>query len=782
MIGKILIISATVFSFLSALIYLLGFFKKNEKMSLLGSSLYALSSGAIIAASFYLMFNIFNFNFQFTYIWEYASRELDAYFLFASFFAGQQGSFLLWLLMLSVVGLILIPSLRKYDYENIAMPFFNLILMFILMILIFKSPFDYVWETFAKDGVEVGYLPPNGRGMNPILQNYWITIHPPILFFGYSLMAVPFILALSGLVKKDYIKWLEPGIKWTIIGGGVLGLGIMLGGFWAYETLGWGGFWGWDPVENSSLLPWLVAVALSHTFLVQKRTGGLIKTNFVLAIFAFLFVLYATFLTRSGILGDTSVHSFITPGKTVETLLVVFMFSFILFGLGLVIFRWRDVAKFTRKSDFSVQSKEFALSIGSILIIAFTLIVWYGTSKPALADIFGGQKVAAELSFYNNWGLIFAILILVLNSFTIYLRWKSKTFDNFAKQMMIPLALTVVGTVAIYFGGVTDIKFIILGFASIFSIITNLDFIFRNTKKQPKQLGAYIAHLGIAVLVLGVVASGSNSVSTQLRFTEKSEKEFHGYKFTFRGKERIEKEKQDREKFRYTLDITKGDNKWEVHPIVYWSSFNEWQAPFFEPGIQTKFEKDIYVAPIAVELDYNAPKLYLKKDEATPAPIDSSITVAIEKFEMNSNMQPQENKVSFGTVVKYDRAGVVSTDTLYSLIDVENWVGTPIEWKDVPQTNYQIGMVGLIRNQMSIGNSQAVFIFKEKSLKEPQLMEVFTADVSIKPYMNLVWLGTILMVAGFFVSLPKYSKKNRLKQRTETEEQIDNVETTEDKV
>ena len=182
-------------------------------------------------------------------------------------------------------------------------------------------------------------IPDDGRGLNPLLQNFWIVIHPPIFFLGFASTAVPFAHAISGLLRKDYKNWINVAVPWTLFTSAILGFGITLGGFWAYETLGWGGFWGWDPVENSSFIPWLVAVASVHTLLVQRRTGGFLRANFIMGMLPFLLVLYSTFLTRSGVLGDTSVHSFETPGMWVYILLVALIAFFIIFGLS--VYFWR---------------------------------------------------------------------------------------------------------------------------------------------------------------------------------------------------------------------------------------------------------------------------------------------------------------------------------------------------------------------------------------------------------------------------------------------------------
>src|SRR2546421_12454600 len=206
----------------------------------------------------------------------------------------------------------------------------SMILSFLLMMLIVKNPFAFIWDTFPKVLLHSGstpaevsnalwidpvrrvwaQIPVEGRGLNPLLQNYWMVIHPQILFTGFSSMAVPYTFAVAGLLRRDYQGWVTVAKPWTRFGAAGLGRGIILGGYWAYETLGWGGYWGWDPVENSSLVPWLTGAALLHGLVLQRTHGGLRRTNFVLAVVTYGLVFYASFLTRSGVLSNFSVHSF----------------------------------------------------------------------------------------------------------------------------------------------------------------------------------------------------------------------------------------------------------------------------------------------------------------------------------------------------------------------------------------------------------------------------------------------------------------------------------------
>jgi cytochrome c-type biogenesis protein CcmF len=282
-----------------------------------------LSAGAVAAISALLMFLILEHDFSNGYVFSYSSRALPLHFLLSSFYAGQEGSFLFWALCTALLGLSLARYSRTRSSESWIMAVFMGIQVIMLMLVYAKTPFRAVWEMVP--GAPLGEVPVDGRGLNPLLQNFWMVIHPPVLFIGFAAMAVPFALAIASLWRNDYKIFSAQAFGWLLFAVFVLGAGIMLGGYWAYGVLGWGGYWGWDPVENSSLVPWLTGVALVHTMLVHRRTGKLLRTNLALAIVSFLLVVYSTFLTRSGILGDSSVHAFVDPGATVYWLLVFFL-------------------------------------------------------------------------------------------------------------------------------------------------------------------------------------------------------------------------------------------------------------------------------------------------------------------------------------------------------------------------------------------------------------------------------------------------------------------------
>lgn len=771
MIGKILVY-VTFSSFLIAtLSYFYAMFSKKESFTKLGRTAFYFGTAGIIATTLFLLSKILAHDFQFTYVWEYSSRELQTYFLIATFYAGQQGSFLLWGLCTAIIGFVVIPYLQKHKYEAPAMSFYALAVSFIVFILIVKSPFDYVWETYVGQ-VVAGFTPKNGRGLNPILQNYWITIHPPILFLGFASLTVPFALAMAALINRDFKNWINITIPWTLFASGILALGLMLGGFWAYETLGWGGFWAWDPVENSSLMPWIISATLVHTMLVTKRTGGLVKTSFILAISGYIFVLYSSFLTRSGVLGETSVHSFVSPGAIVYQLLLAFLIVFIVISTITLFLRLNGIS--TSKLDFSVVSKEFFISLGSVSLLVIGFVVFLGTSFPIIAELIGQTKGTVETSWYNKLVLPIAVIMILLNSFSLFLSWKNTEIGEVYKKSIVSLLISLIITALAYYFGVKDFNFVALLFASAFSFAVNFKFIFSSFRKDYKLAGGFISHFGLAIFTIGAITSGGYSIKKQIRLVENQTKSFEGYKLTYIKKEQIQKDLADREKYQYTIQVEKDGHKANVYPIVYWSDFNQRQAPFFEPGISSYFAKDVYVSPFSIEPFYEKPPSILSKNSKQNISIDTNISIELIKFDMRAMMAAAGGgQMKPGAIVKFVGKDFERTDTLYAIMDPQTGTNIPF-WDTIPNTNIEAGFIQLIPNRENLGSSQAVIAYKEvgKSLEIPK--DIFTFEASIKPLINLVWIGTILLVLGFFVSIAKYSANSKKMEKALEE----NKETT----
>ncbi len=760
MAGKILVIV----SFILALGAMWAYFlskEKDDKQALIGRYLFLLMFFLVVLISGILLANIIDHNFQYTYIWSYSSKELPLHLLISSFYAGQEGSFLLWALLLSIVGVILQFYSRKHGYESKTMAYFSLILVFLLFLLILKSPFDYLWQTFPNQNISMSSLPPNGRGLNPILESYWISIHPPILFTGYALMAVPFVLAMTGLWKKDYSEWVNLATPWALIGASVLGFGIMLGGFWAYETLGWGGFWGWDPVENSSLLPWLVSITLIHTLLIQKRTGGLVKTNFILAITSFILVLYATFLTRSGVLGETSVHSFVDPGKFVYLLLLIFLVAFALIGVIAFIMRFKNMT--STKISFQYNSREFFTTLGSIIMLATMIIVFFGTSLPIFQEILGKPKSAVDTSFYNNWTLPLAIIMLITNAFALYLNWRaSSSIAEAIKKSLIALVIAAVMCVILIIAGLTRIDFILLMFGALYSVIINVIFIYKVGKKNLRFTGSYLSHLGLSLLLLGALCSSVFVTKQQINLKENQPVRALGYEITLIGREQIQKSMPDREKYKYELKLTNSGNISIVTPIIYWSDFNDRMSPYFEPGIKRYVTSDVYISPNSISYDYPYPSVTLSKGDSIPIPLDSSVQIKFLTFDISHmTQQEQDNPIMpMGAIIKLNYSGKVVEDTLFSEMNMNTGEFKPI-MKQLDGKNYKIGFSKFDINQTDISRSKAEFSFIPNDIHQTEPTEIVSFEISKKPIINLVWLGVIFIIGGLLLSVKKQKTEKK---------------------
>ncbi|MFW6232951.1 MAG: heme lyase CcmF/NrfE family subunit [Bacteroidota bacterium] len=779
MFGKALIFMGFGLALITTVLYFLS--NKNSKLTPIARSSYFVLSGIAFLAAGFLMMNILEHNFQYSYIWQYSGKNLSTFLTITTFWAGQQGSFMLWMTMLVLFGLIVIPYAKKNNYESLAMGFHSLILLFIFVLLISKNPFEFLWETYADQNVEVGFVPEDGRGLNPILQNYWNVIHPPILFLGFSSMVIPFTFALAGLFKREYQRWINIAIPWTLLATAMLGTGIMLGGFWAYETLGWGGFWAWDPVENSSLLPWLVAIALVHTMLVQKRTGGLVKTNFLLAAVGFVLVLYSTFLTRSGILGDTSVHSFGEPGQSVYVLLLIFLITFALISVVTLLLRMPEINNKAPKPDFNPSSKEFHLSVGSLVILAVATIVFIGTSWPIAAEFLGQPKVAIEPPTYDKLTFPLAIIILIMNAFALLLGWKKSEMKQVIIKAGMFLGISLLLTAILYFVGVQHFDFMLLGFAAIFSLLVNAYFIFKYVVKRPSNTGAFISHTGLALLLLGVIASGGYEKTQHLQLKQNETKSVFGYDFTYVKKDRIEKQYMDREKYQYNIKVEKGSREVILNPIMYWSDYNDREYPYMVPGIKTLVDRDIYLSPKSMDFEFNFPTEILGKGEAVPVPMDSSYKIRMVQFDMSHAMTPdQSNNILFGVVTEFIKDDKVYTDTLNARMNSQTGEMDPI-WVQIPDTEIDACFYQLIRGQM-MSDSRSAYAFKETGtqLQEPQ--EVFTFEVTMKPMMYLVWIGTVFTMIGFVIAINKHIKQRNQVKINNGGQSFDNNDNSPDKI
>ncbi|HMQ99844.1 MAG TPA: cytochrome c-type biogenesis CcmF C-terminal domain-containing protein [Ignavibacteria bacterium] len=767
--GPYLIYGAFAGAILSSILYFLssGGTAKYVKQARM---LFHVSAILTISSTAFLLYLIMTHQFQYTYVWNYSSRDLPWNLLLATFYAGQEGSFHLWAFLMALLGVFLLPYLANRDseklpgnvpndtYEPLVMGTFTLLSAFLLFIMIIKSPYMFVWQSFPAD-VQVGFIPEDGRGLNPLLQNFWMTIHPPILFTGFTSLSIPFSFAIAALIKNRYDKWMKLALPWTLFGGMILGLGIMLGGYWAYGVLGWGGYWAWDPVENSSFVPWLLIIGAIHTMVAEEKVGKYKRTSLILCILAYAMVLYSTFLTRSGVLGDASVHSFVDPGQEVYLFLVVFLSLFAGGGLALIGFRYKSLRTEKSEGQVNLLSRESALFVGAITICATALVIAVGTSWPIIS------KGTVEPDFYNRMNLPLAILIAAINGISILLRWKHSDEKSFFKSLYIPLGFTGAITIVLVIMGVRDFLMALLAAASFFAVFINGEIAYTIFRKNKSKAGAYIAHMGVMLLFLGVIGSARYSEEENVSLPLGETKEvLGGYMLTYKGATEIP---GDHEKYHFNVIVQKDDRAFLLQPVMYYSEYSE--GIMKNPDIANLVTKDLYLSPMALE----------EPGQFTPNDIHT--------FQKGEEKEINGMKIKF---IDFDRSKFNRDDMEAGTMNI---MGAELEVTIDGKTEKVIAEQEMSQNGSNpipvkpLGNDSYTFYLTKLSVAGESTVDIAVIDdnkmqqeqgapetlvltASVKPFINLVWGGTIVMVLGFYFSL--IARHRRIKSETRKSEHL----------
>lgn len=479
---------------------------------------------AVIGMLFYVMTKQY---YEYNYVWAHVSDELPFKYIFAAFWEGQEGSFLLWMFWHVILGILLIFSAKEWESPTMAVValvqvFINSMILGIYIggVKIGSNPTLLLRDTMdAPIFANADYVSLiKGNGLNPLLQNWWMTIHPPTLFFGFASTTIPFAFAIAGLWTKKHTEWLKPAMPWALMSAAILGTGIVMGGAWAYEALSFGGYWAWDPVENMSLVPWLILLAGIHTNLIAKSTGHSVRSTYVFYLLSFILILYSTFLTRSGVLGDTSVHAFTEMG--LEWQLVIFIGVFLMLSVALMAARYKQVP--TPKKEEPTASKEFWMFIGTLVLLFSSLLITASTSLPVYNKImqffnpaFEGRVITDQVEHFNKYQLWIGIFIGLLSGGAQYLRFREinwqKHFSKFALHIGIAAAISLILTfLATQWIQAKAWQYWILLFSGIFAVVTNLDYIITFLKGNLKVGGSAISHIGFGLMIVGVMASGLN--------------------------------------------------------------------------------------------------------------------------------------------------------------------------------------------------------------------------------------------------------------------------------
>ncbi|SJZ86145.1 cytochrome c biogenesis protein CcsA [Sediminibacterium ginsengisoli] len=480
---------------------------------------------SVLAMFFTLYYIISNHLFEYKYAYSHSDRSLQVEYLLSCFWEGQEGSFMLWSFWHCVLGWVLIK--RAGDWEAgvmtvISFAQFTLATM-LLGIYFFgtkvgSSPFSLLRN--EMDGPifsrpEYLSLIKDGTGLNTLLQNYWMVIHPPVLFLGFASTIVPFAYAIAGLMSKKH-EWVKPALPWASFSTAVLGTGIMMGAAWAYESLSFGGYWAWDPVENASLVPWLTLVAGLHTNLIYKNSGYSLRPTYFFYIITFSLILYSTFLTRSGILGDTSVHAFTDLGM--NTQLLLFVLVFVLPAFFLFFRNYKTIPSIVKEEN--TYSREFWMFIGALVLFLSGVVIIAKTSTPVVNKLFGTNIAPPEdPEFAHNQIQVFvAVVIGVLTAVSQYFKYKDTPKAFFGKKIWLPTLIAVL--ISIMISGFGQVGYDKKGpgflvaihlaiFAAVYAVVANSAYIWLGLKGKLKAAGASVAHIGFGMVLVGILISSS---------------------------------------------------------------------------------------------------------------------------------------------------------------------------------------------------------------------------------------------------------------------------------
>jgi cytochrome c-type biogenesis protein CcmF len=826
-------------SFVAALITAFAYFKattesdilKKESWRINGRISFYIQAAAVLGIGVTLFVIIGNHYFEYHYAYSHSDRKLPVYYLISTFWNGQEGSFLLWMFWHAVLGVILIQT-NKF-WEAPVMTVFALVQAFLAsMILgvvlpgievkIGSSPFILLRD--AMQGAPIfktqpEFVPVDGMGLNPLLQNYWMVIHPPTLFLGFALTLVPFSFCIAGLWLKKYRDWIRPTLPWALIGGAVLGLGILMGGYWAYETLNFGGYWNWDPVENAVYVPWLVLIAAIHTMITYKNSETALKASVVLVIASFILILYATFLTRSGILGDASVHSFTDLGLSGQ--LLIYLFFFLAAAVVLAIVRWSEIP--STEKEISTYSREFWIFIGAIVLCLMGFQVLAATSIPVINKIIGLFSTEGKLAppsdaiaYYSKFQVWFAIAVGILSAVGQFFWWKKIDRKTLLQQLLLPiLGALLVTVILMNVFAVYNPIYALLMLAGLFTVFANAKILLSLLKSSPGLSGGAIAHIGVGLMLIGIMFSAGYSKivsinNTGLLYNREAGEEFNrdnlllfvneprtmwGYDIEYRG-ERLEprhhagyiakndvKFTPDKDKVVALHDLSAGSNHYKTNDTIEIKGENTYYEIELSKGGKhyTLFPRaqinqdmggllaspDIY-RTVKADLYTHVSSVMNPDDEKDWSKLEEVRVHQAQEFFANDYVSVLESvdRISEIEGIALSKESIAVKARIRVQGERGDYFAEPIflirEDKMVARLSDEINDLGLRFTLMNIHPENNEFTIgintRQKDWVVIKAME--------KPFINVLWIGTFVLMAGFGIAMTRrFREFSKMKEK-----------------
>ena len=792
-----------------------------------GRTAFIIHSIAILGVIASLFTIIYQHYFEYHYAYAHSSLHLQGQYMVSCFWEGQEGSFLLWIFWHAVLGMVLIKT--QPQWEAPVMTIFALVQAFLasmilgvvipgLSLKIGSSPFILLRDAMNDPifALQPDYIPADGNGLNPLLQNYWMVIHPPTLFLGFALTLVPFSFALAGVWQKKYTEWVKPALPWTLFGGAILGIGILMGGYWAYETLSFGGYWNWDPVENAVYVPWLILIASLHTMLVYKHSKTALKLSLILVLTVFILILYSTFLTRSGILGDASVHSFTDLGLSGQ--LLIYLLFFTLASIVLVGKRWKEIP--SSEKEVSTYSKEFWIFIGAATLCLMGFQVLVPTSIPVynkLLEAFGVDSNLAppanQIEFYSKFQLWFAVAVALISGTGQFFWWKKMDKEKLKQELLLPvLATLLLFAIVILATGITNPTYMVLLVAGLYVIISNLKVLYKTWNTHAALSGGAIAHIGLGLVLVGILYSAGYSKvvslnNTGLLYNREMGTEFNrdnlllfineprtmgGYEIEFLG-ERLEPKHKSGYIKRRDVDLTDDpfkviakrdilfDDKriysakdtFEIYPE---NTFYEIQLRQGEhitaslypriqlnpamggflasPDIRRRLDRDLYThvsAPMNRDAEpewSTLEEVRVKIGEKFFVNDYVSVLDKVERINQLPGLMLSGEDIAVKASIKME--GEHETFFVEPLFLIRNG-------NEVGRVSSETGELGVKITLLNIHPATNEFSLGLQTRQKDWVI----IKAMEKPYINILWLGTLLMMLGFTIAMVRRIRENK---------------------
>lgn len=747
--------------------------KKWKSTARIFLTIHILSVLMVVSILFYILF--FHL-FEYHYAWKHSSSDLPWYYNFSSFWEGQEGSFLLWIFWNAFLSLFFIKRAKEWESGVLAV-LLSIQVFLITMVLgvdlfgvhIGSSPFILLREQMHEAPV---FKTPNylsmiqGNGLNPLLQNYWMIIHPPILFLGFASTAIPFAFAIAGLLRKQYDSWIKPGMPWLLFSVGALGAGILMGGAWAYEALTFGGFWAWDPVENASLVPWITLVAGLHTILAYRASGHSLRISYILILTTFILVLYSTFLTRSGILGDSSVHSFTDLGLMSQ--LVVYLFFYIIFCTGILAYSWKKIPHIQQEE--ASYSREFWLFVAALILCISAFQITFDTSREVINKVFHTHLAKPEnaIAHFNRWQIWIAIFVALLSGAVQFLKYKNSHIIEVAKKLIIPFLAAFIGAIALsYFWQIRLWQEILLLFSGLFSVFANLFYIISILKSKIRLSGASIAHIGFALILIGAlvsagtktVISSNNPFSIDDKGADKNNRgeniilfknnrvNMQGYDVTYLGDSIAAPNTYFKVKYEKVDTIAK--KTLETFYLYPNAQVNPNMGLIASPDTRHYLSRDIYTHVTSIP-DKEDDKM-LDPDKLDTVKLGVGDTISMKWGHLVlENIDPQPQNILYTP-----RAGDIAFEAQLAVLSKEqknNFLAKPIYYI---RNNTPASLVGSI-SELGLHFDIVQVLPEEKKVMiairktEP---DYITLKAIVFPYINILWLGCFVMFIGTMMSM-----------------------------